>query len=95
MPTGIRLRVKARPGANRARGLRVVDLAEGLRAVEVTVAAAPEDGKANKAIAATIAKALGVKAAAVTLQSGATGKIKTFDIQGEPAALASLIEALP
>lgn len=89
------MRVKARPGTNKARGMRRVDLAGGLQAVEVTVAAPPEDGKANKAIAATIAKVLGVKATDVTLHSGATGKIKTFDVLGDPAALAAALEALP
>lgn len=87
--------MKARPGSNKARELRRVELAGGLQALEVTVAAPPEDGKANKAIAATIAKALGVKAAAVLLHSGATGKIKTFDVLGEPDALAAILKGLP
>jgi len=84
---GVRLTVKAKPGSSRTRAPKLVPLAGGGRAVEIAVAEAPEDGKANKAILAVLADALGVKRGDVVLKMGASGKLKIFEIQGDPSAL--------
>ena len=52
------------------------------------VRAAPEDGAANAAVAAVLAKILGVAKSAVSLAAGHTARLKTFDIAGEGAVLA-------
>ena len=57
---GAVIAVKAVPGASRDRIVGVLG-----DALKIAVAAAPEKGKANQAIAATLAKALGVDKRAV------------------------------
>ena len=71
------VRVKAVPGASRD-GIAGV-LGDRLK---VRVSAPPEGGKANKAIARVLAKALGVRAADVTLESGASNAMKVFRVCG-------------
>jgi uncharacterized protein (TIGR00251 family) len=60
-------------------------------ALKVAVTAAPEKGKANKAVVELLAKALGVAKSNVELVSGATSRDKVFAIRG---ATARQIEAL-
>ncbi len=45
------------------------------------VTAAPEDGKANRAVATLLAQALGVAAGRLTLISGATSRDKRFRLE--------------
>ncbi len=71
------LPVKAVPGA---RADKIVGpLGDRLK---IRVAAPPEGGKANKAVCALLAKALGVKPARVTLHAGASNPEKTIRIEG-------------
>jgi uncharacterized protein len=88
---GVRLVVKAKPGSSRACAPRIVPLAEDKRAVEIAVAAAPEDGKANKSILAYVATALSLRKRDVSIKTGSTGRLKTIHIEGEPIMLASLV----
>ena len=71
------LAVKAVPGASRDQ----IAGALGER-LKVRVAAPPEGGKANRAICALVAGALGVSPRAVTLESGAGGAEKVLRIRG-------------
>jgi uncharacterized protein YggU (UPF0235/DUF167 family) len=50
--------------------------------LRVTVSAPPEDGRANHAVAALLAVALGVKTRAVRLARGASSRRKSFEIEG-------------
>ncbi len=81
---GVRLNVKAKPGASRPRAPKVVPLAEGGRAVEIAVAAPPEDGKANKAIVEALASHIGIKKGALSVKTGASGRLKIIEIEGDP-----------
>ncbi len=72
-----RLAVKAVPGSSRDRIVGVL----GDR-LKVAVSVAAEKGKANKAIAAVLAKALGVSARQVTLAAGMTNPRKQFAVSG-------------
>lgn len=90
---GARLTLRARPGINKPRPPRLVALADGKRAVELTVAAVAEDGKANDALLAQLAKNLGLKKAQLSVKSGASGKLKIIDIHGAPEALGPLLTA--
>jgi uncharacterized protein len=76
----ILLRVKAKPGAR-------ADRVSGLRGdcLLVEVRAAPERGKANEAIARVVAEALGLRASAVALKSGAASPVKVFVLPPEAA----------
>jgi uncharacterized protein (TIGR00251 family) len=85
---GLLVRVKAVPGARRD---EIVGLL-GDR-LKVRVSAAPEGGKANGAIAALLAGALGVRARDVQVVSGATSPEKTLRVAGvsEDAARRALL----
>ncbi len=51
-------------------------------AVKIKVAAAPEDGKANRAAIEFLAESLGLKKSDVTIVSGAHSKDKLFSMRG-------------
>ncbi len=69
---GTRLRLRVKPGGRRS---EVVGSHGG--ALKVTVAAAPERGKANRAVIELLARTLDVPAAAVEILSGETSRDKT------------------
>lgn len=77
---GTVLPVRAQPGARRN---AVVGERGG--ALRVAVSAAPEKGKANAAVLAVLAEALGCKASQLGLLSGETSRDKTFLVVGVPA----------
>lgn len=72
-----RLAVWVQPGASRS---RVV----GMRgdALKVCVSAPPEKGRANKALEAFLAGALGLKKSAVRVVSGKASRQKVVEIEG-------------
>jgi uncharacterized protein (TIGR00251 family) len=74
MPT---LHVKVVPGSSRDRVAG--QYGEGIK---VQVSAPPEDGKANQAVIAVLAEALGVKPVQVTLVRGQTQPRKVFEVSG-------------
>ncbi len=76
-PDGVAIPVKAVPGSARDRIAGV--LGESLK---IAVAAAPEKGRANQALARVLAQALGVPARTVRLLSGPTNPRKEFLIAG-------------
>ncbi|MCD6405365.1 MAG: DUF167 domain-containing protein [Planctomycetes bacterium] len=73
--------VRVAPGASRT---RIVGEYSG--ALKVAVSAAPEKGKANKALLAALAKALGAKKADITLVSGETSRTKRVAVEGQTSA---------
>ena len=75
----MRLQLKVVPGASRE---KVEWLDETQRILKVRVTAAPEKGKANKAVVKLLAKRLGLPASAVTIVSGNTSQQKQVDITG-------------
>lgn len=91
LPDGIELRVKAHP---KARRLGVGGLSPDGGALRVAVTAAPEDGRANAAVIAAIAEALDVPASAVALAQGASGRLKTLRIAGDPMRLSATLQRL-
>jgi len=74
---GVLLPVRASAGA-RDNGLRGVQD----RALKVAVTQAAEKGKANKAIIAVLAKALGLRRSQIELASGMTSSQKKFLVRG-------------
>ena len=61
--------------------------AAGARLLKARVAAPPEDGKANRALTALIAKAVGVAPSKVAIVAGETARVKRIEIVGDPAIL--------
>ena len=79
----VHLRVKVVPGASRDRVMgRLGDR------LKLAVAAAPEAGKANKAVCALVAGALGVPARQVSVIAGPTSPLKTLALGGVTLAQA-------
>ena len=79
---GVYLSVHAQPGAKKAalRGLHG-------DAIKIAVKEAAQDGKANKAIEAFIAKSLKLPKSSITVTSGHTSRAKRLFIDGESAGL--------
>ena len=77
----IRLQVRVRPRA-RANKVEVSDLGE----VRVYVTAAPEGGKANRAVIAAMAEAADVPKSRITLVRGRTSRDKVLEIIGIESA---------
>jgi len=63
-------------------------------ALRVAVVEAPVEGEANAACVRALARALGVKRAAVRLAPGAKGRRKRVVVEGEAPALASRLREL-
>lgn len=61
--------------------------AEGRLAVRVT--AAPADGEANAAVTRLLAKALALASRDIVLVTGATSRIKVFELPLDPAEIAA------
>jgi len=87
-PDGVSVRVKVQPRARRPGLQGVVPSADGPR-LKVAVTEAPEDGRANRAVCATLAKALGIAPSAVQVVLGATAREKTLAIAGDPGDLSA------
>ena len=81
----IRLSVKVTPKASSDR-IRGWDGA----VLKVAVTAVPEDGKANKAVIALLAKTLKLPKSAIDIASGETSRTKILLIDGDEALLAQL-----
>ncbi|MDD3028925.1 MAG: DUF167 domain-containing protein [Alphaproteobacteria bacterium] len=90
---GVRLTVRAKPGSTRMRTLKIVDIGDGKRALEVSVAAQAQEGKANRAIIERLADELGVGKKDITIRSGDTGRIKIVEVKGSDLA-ATLLKKL-
>jgi uncharacterized protein YggU (UPF0235/DUF167 family) len=63
-------------------------------ALRVAVTEAPEDGRANRAVCATLAEALHVSPSSVQLVHGAATRQKTLRIAGDPARLSETLNRL-
>lgn len=89
---GLRIFVRVTPKGGRDACDGIAALADGRSVLKLRVRAAPEDGAANTAAAAVLAKTLGVAKSAVSLAAGHTARLKTFDIAGEGAVLAARLD---
>jgi uncharacterized protein len=92
-PDGVSVMVKVQP-KSRQPGLQgTAPSADGER-LRIGVSEAAEDGRANRAACATLARALDVPASAVSVAAGAASREKRLQIHGDPASLAARLEAL-
>lgn len=91
---GVLLSVRLTPKSARDEIGGAERLADGRSVLKVRVRAVPQDGEANAALIRLIAKSLGVPAASVRLESGATGRLKTLMLSGDPEALCAGLASL-
>jgi uncharacterized protein (TIGR00251 family) len=90
---GIRLRLKVAPKAKRNGIGGWLDEPDGSKALKVAVTVAPEDGKANAAVIALLAKEWGVAKSAISVVAGATDRRKIVEIRGQSAELMQKLQA--
>ncbi|MGF9756244.1 DUF167 family protein [Microvirga sp. 0TCS3.31] len=93
-PEGLEVRVRVTPKGGRDAIDGIETLADGRPVLKVRVRAVPEDGAANEGVRRLLAKALRLPASAVSLEAGATARLKTFVISGDGEALASALAAI-
>jgi uncharacterized protein (TIGR00251 family) len=94
VPGGVTLFLRVTPnaGADRIEGAEQRD--DGTAVLRIRVAAVADKGKANAAVVALLAKALGVPKSAIALVSGETARFKTLRIAGDPVALTAALAKL-
>jgi uncharacterized protein YggU (UPF0235/DUF167 family) len=66
---------------------------DGIPVLKARVCAAPAEGEANAALTRLLARAASISPSAVTLARGGAGRIKSFHLKGDPAALAGALLA--
>jgi len=86
----IKLHIKVTPKASAARIQGWAEDEDGERVLKIAVTVVPEDGKANKAVIALLAKRLKLPKSAIEIASGHTSRRKTLLIDGDEGLLAQL-----
>jgi uncharacterized protein YggU (UPF0235/DUF167 family) len=91
---GVEVALKVTPHARRAAIAGRADDADGRAWLLAQVTAAPESGRANAAVVALLAEALGVAPSACEFVAGAASRRKRVRVSGDPAALDRALAAL-
>ena len=94
VPEGLRLAVRLQPGARRAGVEGFEQLSDGSQVLKVKVTAPPEDGKANDALVALLAKTLKLPKRDLELVSGHRNRNKTLLLHSQGEALGRQLEEL-
>jgi len=92
-PEAVLVMVKVQPKSRRP-GIQGRAPAPDGERLRIGVSAAAEDGRANRAACATLARVLDVPAASVAVAAGATSRDKTLRVSGDPERLVTRLEAL-
>jgi uncharacterized protein YggU (UPF0235/DUF167 family) len=91
---GIEIHVRLTPKSSRDALEGVETRADGACVLKARVRAVPEDGKANAALVALLAKSLKIPPSRILVATGATSRQKTLILEGDPAALAARLSGL-
>ena len=93
-PDGLSLFLRVTPNAGKdaIEGAEIRD--DGTAVLRIRVKAVPDKGRANAAVVALLAKALGVPKSAIVVAAGDTSRFKTLAISGDGAVLAAGVDAL-
>ena len=94
VPGGVVVSLRLSPKGGRDAIEGIEQLADGRRVLKARVRAAPADGEANRALIRLIAAALDVAPRRVSLEAGATARIKRVMIEGDSAALAAALQRI-
>jgi len=86
-PAGVFVACRATPDAGRDAVEGVGTLADGSCVLLARVRAAPEGGRADRALCVPLASALGVPVSRVTIASEAKGRTERLAVAGDPAVL--------
>lgn len=90
-PDGVRLFIRVSPGAGRNAIAGAAEDADGHGFLKVMVTAAPENGKANAAVAKLLSKTWKLPKSAIRVVSGAASRRKTLEITGDSQQIAAAI----
>jgi uncharacterized protein len=85
--SGVTVAVQVTPKARRQRIDGVVVGRDGRPAIRVAVTAAPENGRANAAVVALLARAWRIPKSSIAVRSGASGRRKVLSVSGDPSVL--------
>ena len=88
------LAVRVTPKASRNEVTGLYTAADGGVSLSIKVTAAPDKGKANRAVIDLLAKKLGVAKSTLAFVKGETDSNKTFQISGPIHSLEALIASL-
>ncbi len=91
---GILLFVRVTPRASKDAIEGVVTDADGNARLAVRLRAVPEDGKANKALIALLAKSWKIPKSAIEVVSGFTMRQKTLKLTGADDAVAATLQTI-
>lgn len=92
-PDGISVRLRVQPRARAVGFQGVLESGDGPR-LRLAVAAAPDEGAANRAVIAALAAALDLAPSAISLVHGARGREKTLRALGDPDRLCTTLRRL-
>ncbi|CAA6604152.1 conserved hypothetical protein [Rhodospirillaceae bacterium LM-1] len=94
LPDGLRLYVRLTPKARSERIEGVMEDGDGRWRLKIAITAPPEDGKANAALIAFLAKRLKISKSSIDLDIGATSRLKTLIMSGDKDELAAKLAIL-
>lgn len=86
--------VRLTPNASKDKIEGIDQLSDGKQVLKARVRAIPEKGAANTALIKLLAKSCGVPKSSVDLEKGATARIKTLRLDGDPAEIAAKLAEL-
>jgi uncharacterized protein YggU (UPF0235/DUF167 family) len=89
---GVSVAVRLTPKGGRDAVDGVTKLSDGRSVLKARVRAAPSEGEANLALCRLMAKSLGVAPSDVTLTAGASSRLKTLTVAGDPKTLIATLE---
>ena len=87
----VQVRLTPRGGRDAIEGIET--LSDGRAVLKARVRASPEKGLANAALEELMADALDVAKSAVSVTAGATSRVKSVRVAGDPNALRKRLEA--
>ena len=89
LPDGVMLSIRLTPRAHKAKIDGIGTDAQGRPVVQMRVPAPPVAGAANAALIAALAKILNVSKSQISLEAGATARLKRLKISGDGAEIAA------
>jgi uncharacterized protein len=93
-PEGVIVSCRLTPKGGRDAIDGVDQLADGSSVLAARVRSAPQDGEANRALCALLAKQLGAPTSSARMVGGSKSRLKQVAISGDAAALITRLEAL-